>query len=207
MLFNHGRLPLTMLMQCACVFVFSALLGPKAAGNISSYINFFKRFVFFELLTLKCLFGWTVLLLAATQEVELMTLYSQAWGLHPQGHAWLDIVQRNHEFIEGFLYFKVLFCSCNIKCLTLQVLMAVNPTVNWRVVREQPCMAFWYLLFEGREGDCAIFREQATLKWAVSRRLISTEGLYHIKGAPLAPLDSNDVPVLWLSLSFWNHLM
>lgn len=63
-----------------------------------------------------CLFGWTSLFLAAIQEVELMTLGSQAWGLCLWGEAWPDIVQKawaHWGLVESVLVRSVVLSLCH----------------------------------------------------------------------------------------------
>lgn len=83
------RLPLTMLMQCViqcvrvcvCLHVYVCFLADallcRQLERISSDVVPSKKLLF-KHEALRCLFGWTLLLLAPVQEVELTTLSSQA---------------------------------------------------------------------------------------------------------------------------------
>lgn len=112
----QSGLPFTMLMECACVFKAVHVAGTQAAGDKPALLwihwktTHFKG-CFSNIRPWDCLFGRTSLFLAAIQEVELMTLGSQAWGLCLWGEAWPDIVQKawvHWGFVESVSY--VLLC-------------------------------------------------------------------------------------------------
>lgn len=118
--------PLTLMVNGACVcmcfvavcaFLYTSSAEVEAAGEDQIWCWFvgkqhdWKSCFFFKQKALRCLFGWTQLFLASIQEVELMTLSSQARGLCLWGVARPDIVQAKEMYQSLVQYILQVSCT------------------------------------------------------------------------------------------------